>query len=187
MRKLTFIFVILSGLTMSAFAQTAKKDDHQGHQHDREAKTEKADQKFLGKGDGVETCPVTGEEIFNKDIKGEFFSRTVFFCCPGCLEKAKLSPEAYIKKTHEAQLAAIKNLPKSDGHDHGAEAKDQDKKEGEQKFLGKGDGVETCPVTGEQVNKNVKAEFSGKIIYACCEMCLQTIKKNPDLYLKKNK
>jgi YHS domain-containing protein len=190
MRKLIFLFVILCGLTLSAFAQTAKpaqKDSHEGHQHDHATKTEKADQKFLGKGDGVETCPVTGEVIVNKDVKGDFFGRTIYFCCPGCLVKVKQSPAAYLKKTHEEQVAAIKDMPKSEGHDHGAEVKEQDKKDGEQKFLGKGDGVETCPVTGEPVNKNVKAEFNGQTIYACCEMCLETIKKSPDLYLKKNK
>jgi len=184
MKKLSLLLVISIGLTISAFAQGTKKEDHQGHHHDHAAKTEKADQKFLGKGDGVATCPVTGEEIVNKDVKGEFFGRTVYFCCPGCLMKAKQDPEAYIKKTHEEQVAAIKNLPKAEGHDHGA-AKEPEKKDGEQKFLGKGDGIETCPVTGEPVNKNVKFEFDGRTVYACCEMCLETIKKNPDLYLKK--
>ena len=73
---------------------------------------------FLGKGDGVTTCPVTGEEIHSKDVKGQFFNRTVYFCCAGCLDEAKKSPAAYIKRTHAAQVAATKNLPKVEGH-HG--------------------------------------------------------------------
>ena len=38
---------------------------------------------FKGLGDGVETCPVTGEKIINKDVKDEFYGRTVNFCCAG--------------------------------------------------------------------------------------------------------
>jgi YHS domain-containing protein len=180
--RLLLLLVILSGLTVAGLAQTAKKDVHQGHQHSHQKASEKESQKFLGKGDGVETCPVTGEAILNKDVKGVFYGRTVYFCCPGCLAKTKMSPAAYIKKTQAEQIAATKNLPKSEGHDHG----DQDAQKGEQKFLGKGDGIETCPVTGEPVNKNVKAEINGRTVYACCEMCLETVKKNPDLYLKKD-
>ncbi|MGE0104868.1 MAG: hypothetical protein AB7H86_21040 [Blastocatellales bacterium] len=52
-------------------------------------------------------------------------------------------------------------------------------------FLGKGDGVTTCPVTGEPVNKNVKAEIWGKTVYFCCENCRDTVVKNPEKYLKK--
>jgi YHS domain-containing protein len=184
-----FLLVILSGLITPGSAQTAKKDNHEGHQHNHKTTTEKANDKFLGKGDGVESCPVTGEAILNKDVKGVFYGRTVYFCCPGCLAKAKTSPAAYIKKTRAEQVAATKSLPKTEDHhdgDHHAVAKTQDSQKGEQKFLGKGDGIETCPVTGEPVNKNVKAEINGRTVYACCEMCLETVKKSPDLYLKKD-
>lgn len=51
-------------------------------------------------------------------------------------------------------------------------------------FLGKGDGITTCPVTGEPVNKEIKFGFYGRTVYFCCENCLETVKKNPELYLK---
>ena len=51
-------------------------------------------------------------------------------------------------------------------------------------FLGKGDGVTTCPVTGEPVNKNVSAEIFGRTVYFCCENCRDTVKKTPELYIK---
>ncbi|HMV51727.1 MAG TPA: hypothetical protein PLD20_35095 [Blastocatellia bacterium] len=57
---------------------------------------EKKDTAFAGKGDGVETCPVTGEPV-NKNIKHGFFGRTVYFCCESCLEAAKKNPEKFIK------------------------------------------------------------------------------------------
>ncbi len=51
-------------------------------------------------------------------------------------------------------------------------------------FLGKGDGITTCPVTGEPVNQKVSAEINGKTVYFCCESCRDTVIKNPALYLK---
>jgi YHS domain-containing protein len=51
-------------------------------------------------------------------------------------------------------------------------------------FLGKGDGITTCPVTGEPVNKEIKWGFYGRTVYFCCENCRETVKKNPELYLK---
>jgi YHS domain-containing protein len=51
-------------------------------------------------------------------------------------------------------------------------------------FIGKGDGVTTCPVTGEPVNKNIKHGFYGRTVYFCCENCRDEVKKNPERYLK---
>ncbi len=54
----------------------------------------------------------------------------------------------------------------------------------EKAFLGKGDGVTTCPVTGEPVNKSVSAEINGRTVYFCCASCRDAVTKNPGLYLK---
>jgi YHS domain-containing protein len=180
--------IVVATLSLHAFAH----DKHGNKAHDKgkapAAKTVKGE--FLGKGDGLKTCPVTGDEIQNKDVKGQFFGRTVYFCCPDCLADAKKNPSAYIKRTRAAQIAATKNLPKSEDHhdDHQAqkpkEGEKPDSKDAEKKFLGKGDGLETCPVTGEAVNKNVKYEVNGRVFYVCCEGCADVVKKNPDLFLK---
>lgn len=176
----SFALVITVALAASAFAHDIHNKKAHAKGNAQTAKAEKG--KFLGKGDGVTTCPVTGEKIENKDNKAVMFGRTVYFCCAGCLADAKKNPAAYVKRTHKEQLLAIKNAPKSEDHhgDHHA----QESKSGEQKFLGKGDGIETCPVTGEAVNKNLKGEVNGRVFYVCCEGCLDTVKKNPDLYLK---
>src|SRR5262245_61738179 len=68
----------------------------------------------------------------------------------------------------------------------GTAEKTQDSQKSEKQFLGKGDGIETCPVTGEPVDKEFKAEINGRIVYVCCPDCLDTVKKDPDLYLKKD-
>ncbi len=175
-------------LTGTAFAHDIHDKKAHGKGKTQAAKSVKG--KFLGKGDGVASCPVTGEDIHNKDVKGQFFGRTVYFCCAGCLDEARANPAAYIMKTHAQQVAATKNLPKAEGHHSDHHAQDsksdakQDSKGGERKFLGKGDGIETCPVTGEPVNKNLKYEVDGRSFYVCCEGCADTVKKDPDLYLK---
>src|SRR5262245_23643522 len=71
------------------------------------------------------------------------------------------------------------------GHHHDQPAVEtQDAQKGEKEFLGKGDGILTCPVMGGEVDKNLKFEWKGHTYYVCCEGCLDTLKKNPELYLK---
>jgi YHS domain-containing protein len=185
--KISFALVIVCTLALAGFAQNAKPATKPA------GKTAVKTVKFIGKGDGVTTCPVTGEELANKDIHAAFYGREVYFCCAGCLAKAQKSPAAYILKTEAAQMAAVKNMPVSTGHGHseatahaahGEMAHDQHAEHGEVKFIGKGDGIETCPVTGEPVNKNLKGEALGRTFYVCCEGCLETVKKNPAAYLK---
>lgn len=146
--------MISIGMTGTVAAQDA-------HQHDHSQGGD-----FKAKGDGVESCPVTGEPIVMKNINGEFFGRTVYFCCAGCLAEAQKNPSLYVKPTLDAQKAALKQSSAP------------------QEFLGKGDGKETCPVTGEKVNKDLKFDWKGETFYVCCENCLETVKKNPALYLK---
>ncbi len=154
--SLVGIAAVLTAVSASGFAQAS-------HQHENHQGATSGAVKFLGKGDGVTTCAVTGEDLADKSIKGEFFGRTVYFCCGGCLAKAKEHPELYVKPTAEEQAKATKS---------------------DSKFLGKGDGIETCPVTGEPVNKTLKAQANGQTFYVCCEGCIETVQKNPELYLK---
>ncbi|MEP7337218.1 MAG: hypothetical protein ABI977_05690 [Acidobacteriota bacterium] len=65
-------------------------------QHDLPDAPRKEETAFIGKGDGVTTCPVTGAPV-NKEFKFGFFGRTVYFCCESCLEAAKKNPERYLK------------------------------------------------------------------------------------------
>ena len=125
----------------------------------------KGETKFLGKGDGVDTCPVMGEPV-NKNLKYEVNGRAFYVCCEGCAETVKKNPDLYLKPLQSEK----------------GEKKEEKK---EQAFLGKGDGVDTCPVTGEAVNKELKAEADGQTLYVCCAGCIDTVKKNPAAYLKK--
>ncbi len=183
--KLSFAFVLVCALASLSFAQAAKHAAGKAA-----AKPAPKAVKFLGKGDGVTTCPVSGDEIASKDTKADFYGRTVYFCCGDCMATARKNPAAYIKKTEAAQLAAVKDLPKTKGHGHGAVAKQDEHAEHAEheaaavKFLGKGDGIETCPVTGEPIDKTLKGEANGQTFYVCCAGCLDTVKANPAAYLK---
>lgn len=79
---------------VSEFAKEGASIMHK--QHDLPDAPKKEETAFVGKGDGVESCPVTGEPV-NKNIKFGFFGRTVYFCCESCLEAAKKNPEKFIK------------------------------------------------------------------------------------------
>lgn len=180
--KLSFALVLVSALASLSFAQTTKPAAKPAGK--AVGKPAPKAVKFMGQGDGITTCPVTGEEIANKDMHADFYGRTVYFCCAGCMAKAQKTPAAYIKPTEAAQLAAVKGLPKAKGHGHGEHAEPSEHATAEVKFVGKGDGVETCPVTGEPINKNLKGEALGRTFYVCCEGCLETVKKTPAAYLK---
>lgn len=179
--KIFFAFLIVGALAFTAAAQGAKKSTNPASK----AKAAPKAVKFMGKGDGITTCPVTGEEISSKDMHADYYGRTVYFCCGGCMTKAQKNPALYIKKTEEAQKAAVAGMAKSAGHGHGDHhaAMNQDKAVAS-KYIGKGDGIETCPVTGEPNNKNLKGEAMGREFSVCCEGCLAMVKKNPEAYLK---
>lgn len=195
MKNIFLALTVACALAISAAAH----DKHDNKKQDKQttAKSSTAKSEFKGKGDGVETCPVTGEPISSKDHKAEMFGRTVYFCCADCMAEAKKAPAMYIKKTHKEQLAAIKGAKPTEHGDHHADAKPaehdhsamaQDKAAGGAiKFLGKGDGMTTCPVTGEPVNKSKKYEVDGTEFYVCCDDCVETVKKNPAAYLKNYK
>ena len=137
--------------------------------------------------DGIEYCAVTGEKLENKNIKAAFFGRDVYFCCADCLAQAQKNPAAYVKKTEAEQIAAVKPMMAKAGEAHGDHHGEHNAKPATKdaaKFLGKGNGIETCPVTGEAISKDVSVEVEGRTIYACCPGCLDKIKKNPELYLK---
>jgi YHS domain-containing protein len=176
--------LMITALSLTGYSQGAKKTSRSKAKAHKAHATQ-AEVKFRGISDGVESCPVTGEKIASRDVSAKMFDRDVYFCCEGCKAKAEKNPAMFVKKTLDEQRAAIQGVTAKADH-HGAHGEHHGSAEkGEQKFLGKGDGVTTCPVTGEPINKNVNAQINGKTVYACCPDCLETVRKNPDLYLKK--
>jgi YHS domain-containing protein len=62
---------------------------------------------FAGKGDGEETCPVTGQKLADRRLKTRLFGRDVYFCCEGCVRQALANPARYIKASLAEQRAAL--------------------------------------------------------------------------------
>lgn len=183
-RNVTLILslIAISGIFAATFAQKATKS--------KAGKKSVKAVEFLAKGDGIESCIVTGEKLESKNIKAEIFGRDVYFCCNDCKDAAVKNPSAYVKKTEAAQIAAVKAMTaKADkmggGHHAGHHGNAVKAEAG--KFMGKGDGITSCPVTGEAISKEVSVEVEGRTVYACCPGCLDKIKKNPELYLKSDK
>lgn len=58
--------------------------------------------------------------------------------------------------------------PDRAGHDHAG--------------AGKGDGVSTCPVTGEAVDPSVATFWQGKVVSFCCVSCRKAFRQNPSLF-----
>jgi len=42
-----------------------------------------------------------------------------------------------------------------------------------------------CPVMGQPINKEFYVDYQGRRIYFCCQMCVDTFKKDPEKYVKK--
>jgi hypothetical protein len=64
---------------------------------------------FQGRGDGLTTCPVTGEKITNNKFKADILGRMVLFCCHGCLKTAKQNLGKFVKATVAEQQSAVKS------------------------------------------------------------------------------
>lgn len=65
-------------------------------EHPAPPKPGKAPAEFVGMGDGIATCPVTGEPN-DKSVSAKIQGRTVYFCCAGCVEKVVKNPKKYLK------------------------------------------------------------------------------------------
>jgi YHS domain-containing protein len=43
----------------------------------------------------------------------------------------------------------------------------------------------TCPVQGGPIDKKLYVDYKGKRIYVCCPGCIDSVKANPEKYIKK--
>lgn len=94
------------------------------------------------------------------------------------------SDDAYVVKLIQSHAAGVSEFVHEGVSSMHKEHRLPGEKKEETAFVGKGDGVETCPVMGEPVNKNIKYGFFGRTVYFCCESCLEAAKKNPEKFIK---
>lgn len=101
-------------------------------------------------------CPVLGG-VINPKLYYQYKGQKIYVCCPGCIGTVKKNPEIYLKKIQKEQKEIV-------------EAK---------KIVQK-----NCPVMGGVIIPKYYYKYNKKI-YVCCPGCIATIKKNPEMYLKK--
>ncbi|HSB07918.1 MAG TPA: hypothetical protein VLM38_00290 [Blastocatellia bacterium] len=103
---------------------------------------------------------------------------------PKGVKVVETSSDAYVVKLMQAHAQGVSEFVKEGMPSMHKTHELPGAKNEEKAFLGRGDGITTCPVTGEPVNKNFSAELNGRTVYFCCASCRDAVKKNPELYLK---
>jgi hypothetical protein len=103
---------------------------------------------------------------------------------PKGVKVVETSEDAYVARLIQSHAAGVSEFVSEGMAVMHKEHPLPDARSETKKFLGKGDGVTTCPVTGEPVDKEVSAEINGRTVYFCCASCRDAVKKNPELYLK---
>ena len=66
---------------------------------------------FAGRGDGITTCPVTGEKIKSKKLKAEMHGRTGLFLLPRLLKSGQKKPGQICKTHHGETATSSKSFP----------------------------------------------------------------------------
>ncbi|MEP0767091.1 MAG: YHS domain-containing protein [Fimbriimonadia bacterium] len=153
---------------------------------------------FFGHSEADSKWVITEMKSFEKAVSSPD-AQFCDFCMP--IAKFAMSPNTrselvptkngavyYMTSTDKAAVAEVHKTMKKmqemmggekDGHDHGDTAPGKPVA-----FIGKGDGVKTCPVLGYPVSKNVSVQHNGKTVYFCCAGCIAKFKENPAAYLK---
>jgi Cu+-exporting ATPase len=109
---------------------------------------------------GMNVNPATASHIH------EHNGKKYYFCCAGCGEKFKASPDTYLKKSAAPGLVML-GMPAKAPATAGA--------------------LERDPVCGMNVTVTAKHvhEYAGKKYYFCCGGCAEKFKANPEGYLSK--
>lgn len=103
---------------------------------------------------------------------------------PKGIKAIETSDDPWVVKLLQAHAESVSEFVKEGLPSMHKEHPLPDAKAEPKSFLGKGDGVTTCPVTGEPVDKNISAEINGRTVCFCCASCRATVKKTPEMYLR---
>lgn len=101
-------------------------------------------------------CPVMGSKI-NKEVYTDYNGKRVYFCCAGCDKKFLEEPDKYLEKMKKEGVV-LEDAPITQTQ---------------------------CPVSGEDINKEIYSDHNGERVYFCCNGCKKAFDENPEKYLKK--
>ncbi len=119
---------------------------------------------------GQKTCPVSGQPI-DKSIFVDYEGKRVYFCCKACPGAFKKDPQKYLAKLappappEAAEMAGPATQPAE--------------------VVPLIAGQETCPVSGQPINKELFVDYKGKRVYFCCGSCPAAFNKDPDKFVGK--
>jgi YHS domain-containing protein len=116
-------------------------------------------------------CPVEGGDV-DPDATIQYKGKTIGFCCAGCDKDFEKDPAKFMAII-DKELAAEKK---------GDSGKKDDAKNGQKK---KAELNTKCPVSGDDVDKEVTEVYKGRTIAFCCKDCVKDFKKDPDKFVKK--
>ena len=117
-------------------------------------------------------CPVEGGDV-DPDSTIQYKGKTIGFCCAGCDKDFEKDPAKFMAII-DKELAAEKK--------GGAAEKKDDAKKGEKK---EAELNAKCPVSGDEVDKEITETYKGRTIAFCCNDCVKDFKKDPDKFVKK--
>jgi YHS domain-containing protein len=119
-------------------------------------------------------CPVEGGDV-DPTVTTEYKGKTIGFCCDTCPPEFKKDPAKFMAIV-DKELAAEKKGGAADKKD------DAKKGDGEKKHA---ELNTKCPVSGDDVDKEVTEVYKGRTIAFCCKDCVKDFKKDPDKFVKK--
>ena len=103
-------------------------------------------------------CPISGKAI-NKENYADHNGKRVYFCCANCPKKFEQSADAIIEKMEKDGIT-----------------------------LASAQKVQTaCPVSGEEINKKIYADYESQRVYFCCPKCVDKFKSDAKAYIEKMK
>ncbi len=151
-------------------------------------------------------CPVTGEELENRDNYVDVLNKRIYVCCPKCVKKVAADPAKYLDQLEgrKPQTACPvsgepvdgKTTAVVQGQKVGFCCPGCDKKmeaEPEKFFAAIAARHEVtepatalCPVMGDPVeSKEFSVTWQGRRYYFCCEKCIGKFVKDPARYVAK--
>lgn len=108
----------------------------------------------------LDKCIVSGQKLgtMGEGTKIEYKGREIKFCCPACKPKFDANPDEYLQKIDDEIIKQQK--PKYP--------------------------LDTCPVTGEKLDKDAVDYVShNRLVRFCCKACIAAFDKDPQKYLAK--
>ncbi len=167
-----------------------------------------AEAKAAAADDDTAYCPVTSKKLTDFSISTKYRNKLVYFADKEALEKFTQEADPYLDAV-KAQWKALRprrvqvlcpvtgkpcdeqfSAPLGHGSVHfaSAEALETWKKESKS-YEAKLDACYTfqtnCLVCGHEVSPDLSVDIKGRKIYTACGGCVETIKGNPEKYLKK--